>query len=143
MDNQPDQIQNLYQSMKVDRVLPVLQSINHNFGESLKDKKISISIDTFNSIVANECVLNGNANIINDVSGGLYDDNMYSTIADLGVPFICMHLRGNPSTMQNIENVTYGDDDNDMDQFIDILRNELLDKIENCKSVNSIMEFYY
>lgn len=119
---------------ELDRILPVLQSINHHFGESLNKNNISISIDTFNSKVAKECVLNGNANIINDVSSGTFDDKMYSTIYDLGVPFICMHLRGNPSTMQNIKNLTYGHNQNDNHQFISILRNELFDKIEKAKS---------
>ena len=67
-----------------------------------------LSVDTFNAKVASEAIRNG-AHEVNDVSGGHVDPNMFSIVADLGVPYILMHMRGQPSTMQNEENKTYGD----------------------------------
>lgn len=58
-----------------------------------------VSIDTFRSSVARECVEIFGAAIINDISAGELDDNMFDTIARLQVPYIIMHLRGTPQTM--------------------------------------------
>merc|ERR1712228_115606 len=63
------------------------------------------------------------------------DENMYNVVSELGVPFICMHLRGNPSTMQNAENLKYGSDADDMNEFITVLCQELHERVrdaENC-----------
>ena len=57
-----------------------------------------VSIDTFRAEVAKIAVQNG-ASIINDVSGGTLDDNMYDTVAELGTPYVLMHMRGTPQTM--------------------------------------------
>ena len=59
-----------------------------------------ISVDTFRSDVAKMCVEEGGAHIINDISGGMMDSNMFRTIAHLGVPYILMHMQGTPDTMQ-------------------------------------------
>ena len=80
------------------RVLPIVQLIRSNF------KDLEISVDTFRSSVAEKCTEAG-ATIINDVSGGTLDQNMFSCIADLKVPYILMHMQGNPQTMQ--DNPTY------------------------------------
>lgn len=67
-----------------------------------------VSIDTTRAVVAKFAVENGAA-IVNDISAGNMDDQMISTVASLGVPYICMHMKGNPETMQlnpNYENVT-------------------------------------
>ena len=77
------------------RVVPVVDLILKNFPETL------ISIDTFNSEVAKACVENG-ASIINDISAGNLDDNMLETVARLQVPYIMMHMKGNPQTMQTL-----------------------------------------
>lgn len=61
-----------------------------------------ISIDTFRSEVARKCVEEWNADIINDISGGDLDKKMWDTVADLKVPYIVMHTRGNPENMQNL-----------------------------------------
>ena len=58
-----------------------------------------ISIDTFRSAVARACVDAG-AVMVNDVSGGSLDERLFATVANLGVPYILMHMRGNPQTMQ-------------------------------------------
>ena len=62
-----------------------------------------ISIDTFRSSVAERAVDAG-ADIINDVSGGTLDDRMFDTVARLQVPYILMHMRGTPATMQQHTN---------------------------------------
>lgn len=59
-----------------------------------------ISIDTFRSGIARRCVEEYGASIINDISGGQLDEKMFETIADLSVPYILMHMRGTPQTMQ-------------------------------------------
>ncbi len=59
-----------------------------------------ISIDTFRADVAKSCVEQLGAHIINDISGGDLDRNMLRTVARLGVPYILMHMQGEPGTMQ-------------------------------------------
>lgn len=61
-----------------------------------------ISIDTFRADVARKCVENYGGMIINDVSGGTLDVNMFSTVAELKVPYILMHMRGTPATMNTL-----------------------------------------
>ncbi|MCW1148544.1 dihydropteroate synthase [Flavobacterium lacisediminis] len=62
---------------------------------------IILSVDTFRANVARASVENGVA-IVNDISAGLLDDKMLETVADLKVPYIMMHMRGNPQTMQSL-----------------------------------------
>ena len=59
-----------------------------------------ISVDTFRADVARHCVEHLGADIINDISGGDLDTSMHSTVAQLQVPYIVMHMRGTPATMQ-------------------------------------------
>ncbi|MDZ7900507.1 MAG: dihydropteroate synthase [Arcicella sp.] len=77
------------------RVLPVVEAIIHNFPEAL------ISIDTFRASVASACVKAG-AVMVNDVSGGDYDDKMFETVISLNVPYVLMHSRGTPETMTQL-----------------------------------------
>jgi len=65
-----------------------------------------ISIDTFRSGVARKMVQDFGADIINDISAGTLDPGMFETIADLNVPYIIMHMQGNPQNMQ--DNPKYG-----------------------------------
>ena len=74
---------------------------------STKLEKV-LSIDIFDAKVSSKVVRN-RGHVVNNVSGGRLDPNMFSTVADLGVPYILMHMRGQLSTMQNDENTTYGD----------------------------------
>lgn len=60
-----------------------------------------VSVDTYRAEVARTAVKELSANIINDVSGGSADSNMFETIADLHVPYILMHMRGTPHTMMD------------------------------------------
>ena len=90
------------------RLLPNLEIILHEFPEIL------ISIDTFRSEVANRCISAG-ACMINDISAGNLDENMFVTIAKLQVPYILMHMQGTPQTMQ--KNVKYENLINDIIYF--------------------------
>jgi dihydropteroate synthase len=60
-----------------------------------------ISIDTFRADVARMCVEEFKADIINDIAAGEMDKEMFQTVAELGVPYIIMHMKGTPQTMQN------------------------------------------
>lgn len=71
--------------------------------------EVIVSVDTFRANIARWAVEEYGVAIINDVSGGDMDPNMFRTIADLRVPYIIMHMRGTPETMQTLtayENVT-------------------------------------
>lgn len=80
-----------------ERIFPIVKLIAKHFPESL------LSIDTFRSEVARICVENGAA-IINDISAGNLDEKMIETAAKLQVPYIMMHMRGTPKTMQSLTN---------------------------------------
>ena len=82
---------------EISRILPVIELILKNFPETL------ISIDTFRSKVAEKSIEIGAA-IINDISAGNLDDKMMETVAKLQVPYIMMHMKGTPQTMQSLAN---------------------------------------
>ena len=67
---------------------------------------IPVSVDTFRAEVARIAVEEFGADIINDISGGDGDTDMASTVADIGVPYILMHMRGTPATMQTMTEYT-------------------------------------
>jgi len=79
---------------ELDRLIPTIEIVK-KITPNLK-----ISIDTFRSKVARECIKNG-ADIINDISAGEFDKDMFGTIAELNVPYIMMHMKGDSLTMQN------------------------------------------
>lgn len=79
---------------EMERLLKPLQWLKKHFPNAI------ISVDTYRSQIARECVENG-AHIINDISGGSFDNEMFATIADLNVPYVLMHIKGNPRHMQN------------------------------------------
>ncbi len=62
--------------------------------------EIPVSVDTFRADVAKMCIEELGADIINDISGGELDKEMFHTVAKLGVPYILMHMKGTPQTMQ-------------------------------------------
>jgi dihydropteroate synthase len=82
----------------------VLKAIKLIFGEFPGAK---ISVDTFRVDVAREAVLECGARMINDISGGESDSAMFSLIEELNIPYVMMHMRGNPRNMQN--NTEYDD----------------------------------
>ncbi len=61
---------------------------------------LRVSVDTFRADIARECVEEYGVSIINDISGGALDEAMFDTVARLQVPYILMHMRGTPQTMQ-------------------------------------------
>jgi len=67
---------------------------------------VALSVDTFRASVASFVVRNFGVGIINDISGGTLDNSMFETIAELGVTYIIMHIKGNPQTMQSLCNYT-------------------------------------
>ncbi|WP_339878114.1 dihydropteroate synthase [uncultured Algoriphagus sp.] len=82
---------------EIDRVIPAVNWITSNYPE------VIISIDTFRARVAEEGIRSG-AHIINDISAGDLDSEMIQTVAKLNVPYIAMHMRGNPQNMQKKTN---------------------------------------
>lgn len=80
---------------ELERVIPAIEAIHKTFPDAY------ISIDTFRSGVAKAAVAAG-ASLVNDVSGGNLDDQMFETVAALKVPYILMHMRGTPETMKTL-----------------------------------------
>ncbi|ADY54209.1 Dihydropteroate synthase [Pseudopedobacter saltans DSM 12145] len=80
---------------ELQRLIPVVRLLKSKF------PNIILSIDTFRSKVAEEAIKSG-AHIINDISGGELDKNMFATVGKLSVPYILMHMRGNPKTMTSL-----------------------------------------
>ena len=82
---------------ELNRVVPIVEILVEKFSDIL------ISIDTFRSDVAQKAIEAGAA-MINDISAGFLDEKMIPTIAQLQVPYIMMHMRGTPETMQSLTN---------------------------------------
>lgn len=78
---------------ELDRLLPILESLSKEFPETW------FSVDTFRSNVA-EAAINAGAHIINDIAAGNLDEKMFETVARLKVPYVMMHMKGNPQNMQ-------------------------------------------
>ena len=78
---------------ELNRILPVIKLLISEF------PSILISVDTFRSDIANQCVHNGSC-MVNDISAGEMDKNMFPAIAKLQVPYIIMHMQGTPQNMQ-------------------------------------------
>lgn len=91
------------------RVLPAVKSILDKFPD------VVLSVDTWYSEVAGRCVEAG-ASMVNDVSAGRVDTNMYRTVAQLKVPYVLMHMKGMPGTMQ--VNPRYRDVTNEVSVFL-------------------------
>jgi dihydropteroate synthase len=102
---------------EMERLIPVIENVHKQFPDAI------ISADTYVSEVAKAAVAAG-ASLVNDVSGGELDRDMISTVAALRVPYICMHMKGTPATMQ--EHAHYEDVTKEvLDYFIQ--------KIDECK----------
>lgn len=86
---------NISTQIELERVIPAITAISQAFPEAY------ISIDTFRSDVARAAVEAG-ASLVNDVSGGNLDDQMFKTVALLKVPYVLMHMRGTPETMKTL-----------------------------------------
>jgi len=110
---------------ETDNILAALQTLNKYYPELI------ISVDTFRSKVAEQAV-KGGSGIVNDVSGGNLDADMFDVVAKLRVPYILMHMRGEPQTMNKLTAYNH--------LIIDILR-DLQTKISslNAKGVTDII----
>ena len=75
-----------------------LKNIEKNHEDYVNNKNIIISVDSFRSDIIRKAFDSG-ADIINDISGGNYDKNMFKTASELKMPYILMHIRGTPKTM--------------------------------------------
>ncbi|MGG6237337.1 dihydropteroate synthase [Nodosilinea sp. AN01ver1] len=106
---------------ELSRVIPVINAIRADEDDILA--QAIISVDTTRSSVARAAVRAG-ADIVNDISAGTYDKGMLSTVADLGVPIVIMHLRGTPATMQN-----YTDYHDLIGEIYDFLHHQIEDAI--------------
>lgn len=96
---------------ETDKLLPVVEALVATFPDAI------LSIDTFRAQVA-EAAIKAGAHIINDISGGQLDADMFATVARLKVPYILMHMKGNPKTMNSL--ATYGDVFNEvLDYFVE------------------------
>ena len=98
---------------ELERVIPIIQGIHERFPEAI------ISIDTVRAKVAKEAVEAG-ASIVNDISAGKIDANLYATVGALGVPYILMHMQGKPEDMQIAPSY-----DNVLEQVMDFLIHEI------------------
>lgn len=99
----------LSETDELNRVIPIIEIILKNFPETL------ISVDTWRSKVALEAVGAGAA-IVNDISAGSLDSELFQTVAKLDVPYILMHMQGTPQTMQ--QNPVYKDVVLEVNQFL-------------------------
>ncbi len=102
---------------ELERVLPAIKTILKHYPDTI------ISVDTYQSEVAEECIKAGAA-IINDISAGNMDAAMLSTVAKLQVPYVCMHIKGSPETMQ--QQASYEDVTREVLDFF-------INKIDECK----------
>jgi dihydropteroate synthase len=107
---------------EIDRVLPVIVAIKKEIPTCF------LSIDTYRSHVAEACIKAG-VDIINDISGAELDIEIMDVAAKYQTPYICMHMQGNPQTMQ--QNPTYENVSNEVYQF-------LHNKIQLLKSKNVV-----
>lgn len=78
---------------RVDRGIAAVRSV---------DEYVPVSVDTFRSEVVRRAVAKFGEVIVNDITGGDGDGQMWQTVAELGVPYVLMHMRGTPQTMQNL-----------------------------------------
>ncbi|WP_310590064.1 dihydropteroate synthase [Dyadobacter helix] len=104
-------------SEESERILSIIEPLSKYFPDLI------ISVDTFRSEVA-RCAVNGGAHIINDVSGGTLDAAMLDTVGTLQVPYVLMHMRGTPGTMNKLTAYNH--------LTVDII-NELLPKLLKLK----------
>ena len=101
------------------RVIPIIESVHQKFPKTI------ISIDTFQSQVA-KLAVDAGALMVNDISGGNLDEEMFLTVAKLKVPYICMHIKGTP---QNMQSNTY------YDNVVGEIKNYFIDKITLAEKV--------
>lgn len=105
---------------EIAKITQAVRLIRMEFGD------VWLSIDSFRSEVAENAILEG-ADIINDVSGGNLDENMFATVAKYQTPYILMHMRGTPQTMQTLCNY---------ENLIEDIYEDLMKKVRKLKGLN-------
>ena len=110
---------------ELDRVVPFIEAIRKNFPD------VFISVDSFYSTVVSAAV-NAGACIVNDVSAGTIDKKLIPTVVSLKVPYVVMHMKGDPQTMQ--QNAVY---DNVVLEVFDFLNKKITELIE--EGINDII----
>lgn len=88
---------------ELDRLAFALALIRDEVG-----REVPVSVDTFRADVAETCIRELQADIINDISGGTLDERMLQVVASTGAPYILMHMRGTPQTMQQLTDYPEG-----------------------------------
>ncbi|KAK6458792.1 Dihydropteroate synthase-like protein [Scheffersomyces xylosifermentans] len=101
---------------ELNRVLPIVKAIRSSSNSQLAN--CLISIDTYRANVAEQCLLAG-ADIINDISMGLYDDKLFSVVAKYGCPYIMNHTRGTPESMSKLTKYESNTNDDIIEYMID------------------------
>ncbi|MEY2830935.1 MAG: dihydropteroate synthase, partial [Cyanobacteriota bacterium] len=101
---------------ELQRVIPVIEQLR-------QESQIPISIDTTKAEVAQKAIASG-ADLVNDISGGTFDPQMFTIVAQLNVPIILMHIRGNPQTMQSLTD--YQDVVSEVAEFLTIQVNKAI-----------------
>ncbi len=101
---------------EVRKVIPVIAEIKKETGKF-------ISIDTYHSEVA-KAAADAGVDIVNDISGGTMDKKMMETVGTLSAPYICMHIKGTPETMQ---------EQTDYDDLLKDLLDYFIERIEKCR----------
>jgi len=89
---------------ELNRVVPIIEVLSRKIKEGNRQdacSRVAISVDTTRAAVARAAVGAG-ADIVNDISGGTFEDEMLPAVAALGVPIVLMHIKGTPKTMQQL-----------------------------------------
>jgi len=110
-----------------ERVIPFVEAVHKNFPQTI------ISIDSFYAMVVKNAVAAG-ASIVNDVSAGTIDENLVPTVASLKVPYVLMHMKGDPQTMQ--QNPAYNNVVLDVFDFL----NQKIDQLHSAGIVDIIVD---
>lgn len=111
--------ENISAEEEINRLIPSISAIKDRFPSAI------ISADTFRADVARQAIRAG-ASIINDISGGQLDEEMDDLIAEAGLPYIVMHMRGTPQTMKQL--TSYEDLLEEVKQFLQHRRKKLQEK---------------
>jgi dihydropteroate synthase len=107
---------------EMQRVIPAVESLHFNFPELI------ISVDTYHAPVATEAVAAG-AGMVNDISGGSFDNTMLETCAALQVPYVCMHIKGDVGTMHKAPSY---------DRLTEEVIDYFIEKTDACRSAGII-----
>ncbi len=111
--------ENINAQEEAERIIPTLKAVRKEFPDIL------ISIDTFRESVAKQCIEEG-ADIINDISGGLFDEAMIPYIGKNHIPYVLMHITGTLATMHKADIISE-DVHEKVRQFFEVQVNKLLD----------------